>query len=309
MKNHTWLLLLYSLPTRSNTARVNLWRKLKKVGAIQLKTSAYLLPDNPMQYERFQWLSTQIRDLGGEATLIKAAEVEGLTPPQIVQLFNDARETDYKELIETGREALAERTRRKESWLAAEIEKTQRRFNEIRKIDYFECPAASDVQMFLHRMEKLLKGKQPENRSLIKLNRARFAGKTWLTRPRPGIDRVGSAWLIRKFIDPKATFVFGKEPGKDPNTFPFDMANVEFSHHGEDCTFETLVKRFGIENTAVRKIAEMVHDADLEDGKFQRNECMGINAVLLGWARVGMSDEELLTRGGQCFEGLYEQLR
>lgn len=302
-------MLLYSLPTRSNTARVNLWRKLKKLGAIQLKTSAYVLPDNPLHYERFQWLSTQIRDLGGDATLIKAAEIESLSGAQLAQLFNDARTADYKELLATGRDAVAARPKRKDNWLAGEMEKIQRRFNEIQEIDYFNCPAASDVQMLLQRTEKLLRGQPPGSRPAIKLDRAKFAGKTWLTRPRPGIDRVGSAWLIRKFIDPKATFVFGKEPRKDPNTFPFDMANVDFSHHDEDCTFETLVKRFGIENAAVRKIAEMVHDADLEDGKFQRNECMGINAVLLGWARGGMSDEELLTRGGQCFEGLYEQLR
>lgn len=130
-----------------------------------------------------------------------------------------------------------------------------------------------------------------------------FVGKVWLTRPRPGIDRAGSAWLIRKFIDPKAKFVFDMDQGKQPKAVPFEMADVEFSHHGDDCTFETLVKRFGITDKAALNMAEMVHDADLKDEKFQRCECIGVNAVLTGWARTSMSDSELLEKGVESFEG------
>ena len=114
---------------------------------------------------------------------------------------------------------------------------------------------------------------------------------------------------IRKFIDPKARFLFGMEPAKQPKALPFDMADAEFSHHGDDCTFETLMKRFGISDKALVKIAEMVHEADLEDGKFQRQECVGIDRVLKGWARVGLSDEQLLEKGAECFDALYEYLR
>jgi len=161
--------------------------------------------------------------------------------------------------------------------------------------------------MILQRLEKLLspKGRVAKQPTLEAKD---FQGRTWLTRPRPGIDRAGSAWLIRKFIDSKARFVFGSEPSEQPRALPFDMADVEFSHHGDDCTFETLLKRFGIADSAVLQIAEMVHDADLEDGKFQRTECIGVNAVLSGWARTKMSDAELLTKGMECFEGLYQQL-
>ena len=307
-KTGNWLLLLYALPTKQPSARVNLWRKLKKFGSIQLKTSAYVLPDTPSHYERFQWLSTQIRDLGGDATLIRVAQIEGISGEQIVQSFNHARAAEYRELMAACRDSLGRRSKTQRGSLAADLEKYHRRFNEIRGVDYFNCPTATDAQMLLQRVEKLITRQQPGSRS-PRLDRAKFIGKKWLTRPRPGIDRVGSAWLIRKFIDPKAAFVFGMEPGGYPGALPFDMADVEFSHHGEDCTFETLVRRFGIEDPAVLKIAEMVHDADLEDGKFQRNECLGINAVLLGWARAGMSDAELLAKGGQCFEGLYAQLR
>ena len=131
----------------------------------------------------------------------------------------------------------------------------------------------------------------------------------WVTRPRPEIDRVASAWLIRRFIDPHARFVFAKNPAAIPRALPFDFPEGEFSHHGEDCTFETLLVRFHIMDEALRKIGEMVHDADLEDEKFKRSECIGIDRVLKGWAKQGMSDEELLAQGARCFDGLYAALQ
>jgi hypothetical protein len=87
------------------------------------------------------------------------------------------------------------------------------------------------------------------------------------------------------------------------------MLDAEFSHHGEDCTFETLLKRFRIQDKAAHKIGEMIHDADLDDDKFERTECIGIDRVLKGWAREGISDQEILRRGLQCFDGLYAFLR
>ncbi len=300
-------MLLYALPMKRTSARVNLWRKLKKFGAVQLKSSAYVLPDNPTQYERFQWLATQIKDAGGEATLIRVAEIDGMTNEEMVEMFNQERSAEYKELASACREALAKRKQGEDGELAAELERHQRRFREIRETDYFQSPRVHDAQVLLERMEKL---RAPRRGALAaeRLEAGKFAGKTWLTRPRPGIDRAGSAWLIRKFIDSKARFVFGMEPARYPEALPFDMADAEFSHHGDDCTFETLVKRFGIADKAVRKMAEMVHDADLEDGKFQRCECIGVNSVLSGWARSGLSDGELLSKGIECFEGLYREL-
>ena len=197
----------------------------------------------------------------------------------------------------------AERTNWHTSWT-----KLQRRFQEIRAIDYFSSPAVHDAEIVLKQAEKAL-APQKAGGIVRKLDPRQFVGKVWLTRPGPGIDRCGSAWLIRKFIDPKARFVFGVDPKRNPRAIPFDLSEVEFSHHGEDCTFETLVKRFGIRDKSVLKMAEMVHDADLEDGKFQRCECIGINSVLSGWATASISDAALLAKGIECFEGLYEHLR
>jgi len=132
-----------------------------------------------------------------------------------------------------------------------------------------------------------------------------YHGKTWLTRLRPEIDRVGSAWLISKFIDPEAKFVFVPTVQAVPEAIPFDMLDAEFSHHGNNCTFETLTKRFAIVDKAVAKIGEMVHDADLDDARFQRVECVGIDRVLKGWAKQGLPDEEILRRGFECFDALY----
>jgi hypothetical protein len=142
-----------------------------------------------------------------------------------------------------------------------------------------------------------------------RLQATKFQGKTWVTRPRPEIDRVACAWLIRGFIDPKATFKFLAQADAIAGAIPFDYAHGEFSHHGEDCTFETLLARFGIADKALRTIGEMVHDADLEDEKFQRPECVGLDRILKGWAKRGMPDEEILSRGGNCFDGLYAFLR
>jgi len=301
-----WLLLLYGLPTRRSTERVSLWRQLRRLGAVPLKTSAYLLPDTPGHFERFQWLAQQVRQGGGEATLIRVTDVEGLTPEQIVQLFNHARANDYDELIRELTRLVEQNKRKRRTSLDADLDKLTARLEEIQKCDFFGCPRAHDAQMLVQRAAGL-------TRTAVKsgpnLSPKRFVARMWLTRPRPEIDRVGSAWLIRRFIDPKARFIFNSDPAKFPDALPYDMVEAEFSHHGEDCTFETLVKRFGIRDKALLKIAEMVHEADLEDGKFRHAECVGIDRVLKGWSKLGLSDEQLLERGSECFDALYEYLR
>ncbi len=301
-----WLLLLYGLPAKKSGPRVTLWRQLRKCGALPFKTSASLLPDTPAHFERFQWFAQQVRDAGGEASLLRVSEIEGLKPAAIVRLFNEARAADYDSLRPELTKLIADKKRRAKDSFAAELESLTRQFEEIRRIDYFSCSRAQDVSMLLQRAANLRSAAIPAG---AKLSAKRYLGRTWLTRPRPQIDRVGSAWLIKRFIDPQARFVFANQPSAHPDAIPYDMFEVEFSHHGEDCTFETLIKRFGLADKALRKLAEMVHDADLEDGKFQTTECVGLDRILCGWAKTGLSDEELLIRGGECYEALYQSLR
>jgi hypothetical protein len=302
-----WLLLLYRLPTKNGGARVSLWRQLRKSGALPFTTSASLLPDHADHYERFQWLAQQVRDAAGEATLIRVTDVEGVSHADLVRQFNEARAGDYDTLAAEVAKLIAANKRKAGESYPADLEKLVRQFEEIRKVDFFGCPRAQDAQMLFQRAAGLQGGGR--GKASPRLSAKKFTGRNWLTRPRPQIDRAGSAWLIRRFIDPKARFIFGNDPRQHPEAIPYDMFEVEFSHHGEDCTFETLVKRFGLADKAVLKMAEMVHDADLQDGKFQAAECLGIDRLLKGWAKAGLADDELLARGTECFEALYQSLR
>jgi len=301
---NSWLLLLFSLPTNRNTERVAVWRRLKKMGAVQIKTSTYLLPDEPAQYEQFQWLAKQIRDYGGDSTLVRAHEIEGLTKERVIAIFNDARAKDYGELRKSLQSFIARQKKMDVEEASSELERLTRRFREVRAVDFFDSPRGHDVAMLLRRAEGPKRSRQLET-----LDVKQYQGKTWLTRPRPEIDRVGSAWLIARFIDRKPKFVFASTLDAIPGAIPFDMLDAEFSHHGNYCAFETLTNRLAISDKSLVRIGEMIHDADLDDARFQRVEAVGIDRVLKGWAKEGLSDQEILRRGFECFDALYAFLR
>lgn len=300
----SWLLLLFSLPTNRNTERVAVWRRLKKMGAVQIKTSTYLLPDETAQYEQFQWLAQQIRDYGGDSTLVRAQEIEGLNKEKVIAMFNDARAKDYGALRKALQDFITGRKKMDADEAVSELERLTRQFREVRAVDFFDSPRGHDVSMLLRRAEGPKRSRQLET-----LDAKQYQGKTWLTRPRPEIDRVGSAWLIARFIDRKPKFVFASTADAIPGAIPFDMLDAEFSHHGNYCTFETLIRRFAIADKAVAKMGEMIHDADLDDARFQRVEAIGIDRVLKGWAKEGLPDEEILRRGFECFDALYAFLQ
>ena len=299
-KKLTWLLLLLRLPATHKAERVAIWRKLKKSGAIQIQTSTYILPDEPARYESFQWLTQEVRAAGGDATLIRAREIEGLPNEKLIELFNAARAKEYAILSERLRAFSHRRKKGRSTIFAAKLDRVRKQFREIGQTDFFNCPRAQDVEILLRKMERT----QPGEAVFPKIMSLDYRGKTWVTRPRPEIDRVGSAWLIRKFIDAKAKFIFAKKIPAAHRAISFDMLDAEFSHQGDDCTFETLTKRFGIQDKIIRKMGEMIHDADLDDDKFERTECIGIDRVLKGWAKEGVSDQEILRRGLQCFDAL-----
>jgi hypothetical protein len=302
MTDLSWLLLLYSLPAHRNTQRVAVWRRFKKIGALQLTTSTYLLPDRPAHYEHFQWLTKLVRDSGGEATLVRVREIEGMSNEKLVDLFIEARDREYaaigKALSIFGRE-------RKLPPQTAELARLTRQFRELRTLDFFNSQRGQEIEVQLQKLER----KTAAKGALPKIHPKDYRGRTWLTRPHPQIDRVGSAWLIRKFINPDARFVFASKASAHPKAVSFDMIDAEFSHVGDDCTFETLLNRFTIRDKAARKIGEMIHDADLEDDKFQRPEAIGIDRVLKGWGKEGLPDDEILRRGFQCFDALYAFLQ
>src|ERR671935_1192999 len=218
MKPTSWLLLLFSLPSNRTTERVAVWRRLKKMGAVQIKTSTYLLPDEPAQYEQFQWLAQQIRDYGGDSTLVRAQEIEGLTREKVIAIFNDARANDYAALRKSLQSFIARRKKMGADEVAAGLERLTRQFREIREVDFFDSARGHDVAMLLRRAEGPKRMRQAKV-----LDANQYQGRTWLTRPRPEIDRVGSAWLISKFIDPEAQFIFARSISAKPDAVSFDM--------------------------------------------------------------------------------------
>lgn len=306
MPETSWLLLLYTLPAKKSAARVRLWRRLQQTGALTFKTSAYLLPETEPNAEQFQWLAQQIRDEGGDAIVVRGARMEGRSHDDFVQLFHDARAADYRRLIRAMGPAGPRGRRKRSIELSVKVEKFRRQLEAIERIDYFGSPLARDARARLEQLERL--GDRPATNSRVLLKRD-YQRRTWLTRPRPQIDRVGSAWLITRFIDSQAKFVFAAAPRVHPEAIPFDMVDVEFTHHGDDCTFETLLKRFALEEKALKRLGEMVHNADLGDGKFAATEGDGLDRMLRGLARQGWPDERILEHGFVSFDAMYAQFK
>lgn len=291
-------MLAFSLSAKRASERVEIWRKLKRTGALSLATSGHLLPLTPENQEKFEWLAASIRRYKGQASVIQVHSIDGLPPEELVRRFVDARSRDYASLI-----GELKKIRRTGS-ASSQIARLRRRFQEIAAMDFFDSPLRSRAEGLLARATEPA---IPHDSARGK--REKFRQRTWVTRPRPGIDRVSSAWLITKFIDSAATFTFASDANAVPKAVPFDMfQGGGFGHRGDDCTFETLRKEFSIRDTRVAALGEIVHDADLDDSKFGRSEGLGLDRVLIGWAHQGVPDEELLQRGMQLIEGLYESL-
>jgi hypothetical protein len=294
-----WLLLVFSLPGKRASLRVSVWRKLQRYGSLPLGNSGYLLPNDPANREKFEWLATTIRESDGEASVLEVQTIDNYKPSQLAKLFSDARTNDFRHLLRAVRTALKKRR-------PADATRLRQRFQEIVSIDFFGSPLREQVEKTLTALQQ---PKSPAPSSTTNISRKAYRNRTWVTRPRPGVDRVMSAWLIRRFIDSKAKFAFATEDHKPGGAVPFDMYDRGFGHHGEDCTFETLTKTFRIADKRVAIMAEMVHDADIFDEKFGRREGFGVDEVMKGWAQTNASDAELLERGMQLAEGLYRSLQ
>jgi hypothetical protein len=296
-----WLLLTFTLPSKRASQRVEVWRKLQRYGSVALGNSGYLLPKNPVTEERFQWLATAIRKYGGDASIVHVQAIDNISTPQLIGRFAEARAREYQELIRQLQE-FSDMPRPKRA--LGRLSRLRSRFQEIVEVDFFHSPLQKRVGELLANADATrLTGGTSERQ---KIDPREYKKRVWVTRPRPGVDRCASAWLIQRFIDSKARFAFAPENQVPEKSVPFDMFHESgFGHRGEDCTFETLQKEFRIRDRRVKAISEIIHDADLADEKFGRKEGYGIDEILKGWARQGISDQELLDRGMQLIEGLY----
>jgi len=295
-----WLLLAFSLPREGASLRVSVWRKLQRYGSLPLGNSGYLLPNSPVNREKFEWLATTIRGARGDASVLEVQSIDNYSGSQLAKRFSDARRQDYRELLKSLRKSAPKKH-------ATQVARLRQRFQEIVSIDFFGSPLREQVDKTLTGLQDPQTKSEPAEMGTV--SRSAYRSRKWVTRPRPGVDRVLSAWLIRKFIDSKARFVFANEDQKPSEAVPFDMYEGGFGHRGEDCTFETLTKAFRISDKRVGVMGEIVHDADLFDEKFGRKEGFGIDEVMKGWAQQDVSDAELLERGMQLAEGLYQSLR
>jgi hypothetical protein len=299
-----WLLLTFTLPTKQASQRVEIWRKLQRYGSVPLGNSGYLLPNNPVNEERFQWLATAIRKYKGDASIVHVQSIDNISTPQLVARFAEVRAREYQELIRQLQE-FSSLTLQKQA--VGRLSRLRSRFQEIVEVDFFASPLQKRVAELLARADAARVATRAPVFAAIRPRD--YKGRVWVTRPRPGVDRSASAWLIRRFIDAKARFAFAPEDQVPREGVPFDMFHERgFGHRGDDCTFETLQKQFRIRDKRVSEISEIIHDADLADGKFGRKEGYGIDEVLKGWARQGLSDQALLDRGMQLMEGLYHSL-
>ena len=317
-------MLIHQLPPRPTNLRVRIWRKLQKLGAVAIKNSVYVLPANEKTHEDFQWLKQEIESAGGEATVFQAASVEGATDEEIIAAFRKARDEEFAAITAeldglTG--AIRGQMRGKHlsaGRLAAhetEIDKLHAELERITAIDFFNARGREPAFAAYERCQKALASRLPAtkaSRSVAKpgmLDLAKYQGRRCMTRRNLHIDRLASAWLIRQFIDKRPRFHFVADDETVDGAIPFDMFGAEFTHHGEDCTFETMLKRFGLSDSkALREIAQIVHDIDLKDDKFHRLEAAGLNAIINGLSEVLRDDRKLLQQCGAIFDGLYALL-
>ena len=306
-----WLLLLHQIPKKPDYLRVKVWRRLQRLGAVSIKNAVYALPRSEERNEDLQWVMREIVAGGGEATLVEANLVQGLRDDEVEALFNKARDDEYEELAEQIRQAgkllpkrgkLNDDARRK---IDRELERLRRRLDEIAAIDFFHASSRETASGLLEELRNKLAA---EPAVAVEGAPQTYRGRTWVTRKGIHVDRMASAWLIRRFIDPAAKFKWVAPKGYVPadGELRFDMYEAEFTHVGNLCSFEVLMQRTGHKDRALQAIAEIVHDIDIKDERYERAETAGVASLVAGIALTSADDDERLARASAAFDQLYE---
>jgi hypothetical protein len=309
-----WLLLAHQLPTRPSHGRVKTWRRLQQIGAIPTRNSVYVLPNTPQCREDFEWIRSEIVAAGGEATVFAAAALNPDGESAIVAAFRRARDADYQELRREANKLLAGAKKRRgaagpmREQLSRSVRTLRERFADIERIDFCNAPDRQAAGAALVALEQRIV-EQVASRSRVATaagtaprSATDFRNGRWVTRPRPGVDRMASAWLIRRFIDPNATFAFVEQPAEAD--IPFDMYVGEFSHQGSRCTFETLAERFGLREATIRRVGQIVHDLDMKESRYAALEGPAVGRLVEGLRSMHADDHVLLEQGISMFEAL-----
>jgi hypothetical protein len=314
---HSWLLLIHQLPAKPAYLRVKIWRRLQALGAVAVKNAVHVLPMNEETQEDFEWLLREIQEGGGEAFVCEARLIDGLSDEDVRALFDRARDADYAEVVKDAR-ALAKslRPNAKSETIAelrAQVARLRKRLAEIVAVDFFGAIGRETAEALVRSLEaRLNEDESVTDKAMVDPNAlGTLHNRTWVTRQGVYVDRIASAWLIRRFIDPEARFKFVAGKGYRPNEgeLRFDMFEAEFTHEGDKCTFEVLLERGALKEPALRAIAEIIHDIDLKDNKFGRTEVAGIRTLIEGISVATKDDSERIARGSEVFNDLYEYFR
>jgi len=298
-----WIVLSYSLPSSPRSSpRVALWRRLRRLGAVSPTGSIHVLPEQEECMEALQWLAQEIRQAQGEALVMRVEQFEGLSDHQMIERFQQARTEEYSE-IEDQLTVLEQSPSNNQAALQETLDKLRRRHNDIKRVDYFNAPAGERLAARLAALQQNLVAGPALTPEIPAAVIAEYRQARWVTRPRPHVDRLACAWLIRRFINPNAVIRYALQP--EPDEITFDMNNAHFGHQGQFCTFETMLRAFQLNEPGLQPLAEIVHEIDLRDGQYAQPEVAGVDAILKGWLVANLSDAELETHGIALFEGLY----
>lgn len=306
-------MLVHQLPARPAYQRVKIWRRLQEAGAVALKNSVYVLPHTSESRSALAGILEEIERGGGEGLIHEATLVAGMRDEELRTLFNRARDADYQAIsAELRRLSQAWKKRKKPKADPVQaLGRIAQRLSDLARLDFFGAQGRRPAEALLSQMEHSAIARADTAQTPRRIAPADMRGKVWVTRKDIHVDRIASAWLIKRFIDPKGTLKFVAGPGYEPRPgeYRYDMQDGEFTHEGDHCSFETLLARSGIRDAALRAIAEVVHDIDIADGKFGHPETPGIAHVISGICRTQGDDEARIARGGELLDGIYEQFR
>jgi hypothetical protein len=304
-----WHLLVHQLPPRPPYLRAKIAQRLARVGALPLKNSVYLLPVRADSLEDFQWITTEARAGGGSAYVFEARFTEGREEQAVTQRFLAARQADYKalaaQLRRLEREVKSRGPLDSHDGFSLRLARLRRRLEEVGRVDFFGSAERKEVETLMRRVEKNLS--RSGGAKTRKAPPPDLIGRTWVTRRGIKVDRMASAWLVRRFVDPRAQFRFvdPRTPKGSPDELRFDMVDGDFTHEGNRCTFEVLVTRAGIRDRAVSWIGQIVHDIDLKDAKYGRPETSGVARLIDGAIAKHTDDADRLRRALALFDDLY----
>ncbi|HYD95452.1 MAG TPA: chromate resistance protein ChrB domain-containing protein [Noviherbaspirillum sp.] len=304
-----WLLLIVSLPTTSNAGRMRVWRALKACGSAALRDGAYLLPNTPVNHQLMRELADDTRREGGSAWLLGIQRGHAEQLAALRALFD--RHAEYGELLKALAEARAALPGLEQQAISRLLRRLRRDYETVRAIDYFPGAASISAEAawaeFEGAAEKAMSPGEPSTvAGIIQfLDKNDFQNRVWATRRRLWVDRVASAWLIRRFIDREARFLWLDSPADCPaGALGFDFDGAAFTHVGERVTFEVLLASFRLEqDPGLQRIAAMVHALDV--GGRHVPEAAGFEAMLSGARQRGLPDDQLLAEAGILLDSLH----